>query len=308
MSNQELDKVVNQLKLVLKAIDDKEDEEKVSEYLKVFAELGFLGQLVLTFESKIAELLRKQRRFYQNYLTGWTSTEVVTDKFRTIFGWLNKNVFTKDPFAADMRDLTQDMTNRAIMEAVSIYMNELDEDVPFDGRLSKSMDKWINQHAKTVANFVNLNSQNTLKKVIKKGLTGKLTMQEVIQQLEHLPTFDRARARRVAVTELLAACSASQHEAYLQSPSVVGKRWVHTSTKNVREKHKDYSGTEVGLNEKFTINGHECNFPRDTSLPAGERVNCKCKSEPVIDYSIKDDLSKVAKEQLREKRIRKGFK
>jgi len=48
----------------------------------------------------------------------------------------------------------------------------------------------------------------------------------------------------------------------------------------------------------FDVNDHATDHPRDTSLPAGERVNCHCVLSPVMNKDILG-LSKEEKEELR---------
>ncbi|MFC1285891.1 phage minor head protein [Bacillus paralicheniformis] len=60
-----------------------------------------------------------------------------------------------------------------------------------------------------------------------------------------------------AITEVLAASSAAQQEAYSQSPAVIAKKWKHSGGKknNTRENHTALDGTIVGVDEYLRSRG-----------------------------------------------------
>lgn len=58
--------------------------------------------------------------------------------------------------------------------------------------------------------------------VIASTLEQRGSVHDVIQALKDEPDFDRARARRIAITETLTAASVGDDEAYRQSPAVTG--------------------------------------------------------------------------------------
>ncbi|WP_050184163.1 phage minor head protein [Domibacillus robiginosus] len=100
-----------------------------------------------------------------------------------------------------------------------------------------------------------------------------------------------------AITDLSAADLIWQQ---IQSPAVEKKRWRHSGSKknSPREAHVDLDGEEIDVDEMFGVNGHAADHPRDTSLPAGERVNCHCVLSPVVNKDILG-LSKEEKEEMR---------
>lgn len=62
------------------------------------------------------------------------------------------------------------------------------------------------------------------------------------------------------------------------------KEWVAVLDRRTRPTHVAADGQVVGLNETFNVGGFSMRFPTDGSLgaPAGEIVNCRCKSVLVI--------------------------
>jgi len=58
------------------------------------------------------------------------------------------------------------------------------------------------------------------------------------------------------------------------------KEWVAVLDSRTRPTHVAADGQVVGINENFVVGGYQMRFPTDSSLgaPAGEIVNCRCKS------------------------------
>ena len=60
------------------------------------------------------------------------------------------------------------------------------------------------------------------------------------------------------------------------------KTWIHgVNSPNERPHHKALSGTKLKFDEKFVLNGIECDTAHDNNLPASEVCNCSC----IVQYS-----------------------
>lgn len=139
-----------------------------------------------------------------------------------------------------------------------------------------------------------LNSHKEIETILTKGL----------QDGSGIATFTRAildsgirdeyyKARRVALTEVLRAHSVAQQEAFMQSPAVSEKMWLHTGEyrNEPRQNHVDMSGQRVPKGEPFSLTGikggtYEPMYPRDTILPPEESINCHCICQPVVSEDI----------------------
>jgi len=97
--------------------------------------------------------------------------------------------------------------------------------------------------------------------------------------------YERYRASVIARTESHTAVNAARQEALLQSveqsgidPATVKREWRATRDKRTRDSHNEETGTKVGLQEPFVINGARLLHPGDRSLgaPAKETINCRC--------------------------------
>lgn len=107
------------------------------------------------------------------------------------------------------------------------------------------------------------------------------------------PGFGRKRARTIARTEALGATEAGQLEGWRQTGQVMRKRW-HNNLVGVRDTHManaagdPMDGYTVGIDEFYVLSGpkggtERASAPRDNSLSAGNRVNCKCFSVGVVE-------------------------
>lgn len=95
---------------------------------------------------------------------------------------------------------------------------------------------------------------------------------------------DRKRGRTIARTEVGTAHQQGQLESFRQSGVVTGKRWNTSRDDAVRDSHADAEGQEVPLDADFELgSGARAEAPLDPSLPAEDRINCRCFVTPVLE-------------------------
>jgi hypothetical protein len=139
-----------------------------------------------------------------------------------------------------------------------------------------------------------LNSHKEIERILEKGLAEGSGITEFTRAILDSGIRDEYyKARRVAVTEVLRAHSVAQQEAYMQSPAVSEKMWKHTGEyrNEPRQNHVDMDGQRVPVGEPFELIGadggtYEPMYPRDTTLPPEESINCHCISQPVVSEEI----------------------
>lgn len=255
------------------------------------------------YEAKVAKMLRKQKRFFIKGVKGYTDQTVQKDVGDlTLLGllqYVEQNLFPEDSFEEEMSAETQAFLTTTISELSGMVMEAIDKDVAFE-QLSGRTVKWIEEWSSGLAEIMRLGSHEGVRDALTAGLEAGEGIPKIVDRLKDLPQFDRVRARRTAITEILAANSRSQWEAYTQSPAVTGKTWKHSGSKaiNPRKAHVQLSGTTIPVDEKFDVNGYPADHPRDKDLPAKERVECHCVMSPAVDRSILG-ISKEEKEAIR---------
>lgn len=295
-----MSKVEHLLKSLNALIKAEEDDEDITDVVPEFPGLDKVPKYIEDYEKKLAKLLRNQRKYFLNGAKDYVQKELTIQGLLTYL----TSLFSGDAFLADMEKLTKDYLTLTITELTAEMMEAIDKDVAFNV-LSKRTTDWIETWSKDLSELMKLNTHEALETELLKVIENGGSIQDAELAIKNLPQFDRKRARTTALTEILTASSRSQWEAYAQSPAVTKKKWKHSGGKKIkpRKNHQDYDGTEVGVDDKFEIDGHEADYPRDPSLPAKERVNCHCAMGPVVDEGILG-LSKEEKEKLREEALK----
>ena len=141
------------------------------------------------------------------------------------------------------------------------------------------------RHASIISAKMALTDVDALERAFKDGIAEGNGVYSVIDNLRDHPSFNPARSRAFALTEVLTSYAEGQQVALEQSKAIERKQWVHTgSHKNKpRPHHVALDGTEVAVDEYFNVGGHPALYPRDRNLPVEERVNCHCGVDPVVD-------------------------
>jgi hypothetical protein len=292
---EKLERLLHSLTQIIKA-----EEDDVTAKVPEFPGLEKVPDLIEKFEKATAKLLRKQRKYYIDGVNGFVSKGIMDTTLAALLAYVTGDLFAADEFAEDMSAEAAAFLTMTVAEITPLIMEAIDKDIAFNTFSQRTID-WIDSWSKDLGELMKLTSHHALEKELKEALEKGEGIDEVVGRIKDLPEFDRKRARRTAITEILTACSASQQEAYLQSPAVTGKTWLHSGEKNItpRPAHVELHDTTIPVDEKFDVNGHEADFPRDPSLPASERVECHCALAPAVDENILA-LSKEEKEKIRQ--------
>lgn len=279
---------------------EESEREKLVESVPDFPGLSTIPGFVEEYEKGIAKLLRRQRKKFLDGLKGFVSKDS-KETLEALLVFFTQNLFAEDDFEEEFQELTEGFLQQTIEELAEVIMDSIDTEVPFKVLSTRTVN-WIKDWSKKLAEIMKLNTHEAVENILTDAIENGSSIQDIELTLKDMPQFDRDRARTTAITEVLAASSAAQHESYSQSPAVKKKKWRHSGGKknNPRENHIDLDGTVIGVDEEFQIpgSGETCMFPRDPKLSAGERVNCHCVLSPVVDNKILG-LSAEEKERLR---------
>ncbi|MCY8755673.1 phage minor head protein [Bacillus haynesii] len=293
------DQLLNSLNVFIRKAEE-DDEKSLVKVIPDFPGLSKIPDYVQEYEKKVARLLRRQRKKFLSGLNDFVSKDT-KETLETILVYFTQNLFAGDDFEEQFQELTAGFLQQTIEELASVIMDSLDPEVPFKALSSRSTN-WIKGWSEELADIMKLNTHEAVENVLTEAIENGSSIQDIELTLRDLPQFDRSRARTTAITEVLAASSAAQQEAYSQSPAVTAKKWRHSGGKknNPRENHMALDGTVIGVNEEFTIpgSGETCMHPRDSKLSAKERVHCHCVLSPVVDNKILG-LSPEEKEEIR---------
>lgn len=178
-------------------------------------------------------------------------------------------------------------------EYVGYYIAQTDKNLKLE-QVSKRTTAWIKNWSEELGEIMQLNSHKEIERILEKGLKDGKGIADFTKEILDSGIRDEYyKARRVAVTEVLRAHSVAQQEAFMQSPAVESKRWKHTGSyrNDPRKNHMDMDGQIVQVNEPFELQGikggtHRPMYPRDTTLPPEESINCHCICQPVVSEEI----------------------
>lgn len=287
-----IDSLLSKIQLIVK-----EEQEDLEAELEGFPAVQKLVEYVEEFEATIARLLRRQRKHFVDGIRSWIAKADPT--LYTVLLYVYGELVAEDTFEQEMSEAANKFLNSAVPELTAAMMEAIDKDVAFQ-TLSGRAVRWIDEWSADLAKLMKLNSHKAVQDVLETAIAEGKSIDDVIAALKDLPQFDRVRARRTAITEVLTANSVAQQEAYSQSPAVTGKMWRHSGSYRIkpRDAHVALDGTVVGTEDTFDVNGYRARFPRDPALPASERVNCHCVLSPAVDEQILG-LSKEEKEAIR---------
>ncbi len=171
-------------------------------------------------------------------------------------------------------------------------MKALEGDYPYIG-MSDETKQMIRRLAEELGKNISSKVYQEMMQAVQSEKENGGSIQNFLNELAKLPHLQRDVARDLSQNNMPTIYSQAQSEAFQQSPIVVGKVWEHNQGgANSRSAHVSLSGTEIGLNEFFRLNGYQAKYPRDPSLPPSERYKCRCTMRAVRE----ENLSREQKE------------
>lgn len=263
----------------------KADDDELRGLLKDFPEVEYLIERINGLEAVLARLLREHRKDYITAINLFYEEVGQTMGFAFSMGL--PGVLATTTMAPTVSLALMPHLQEVASHIASTTMARIDKDVVFQA-MSPSRIRFMQAYSDELGRVLDQNTANKVTQVIASTLEQRGSVHDVIQALKDEPDFDRARARRIAITETLTAASVGDDEAYRQSPAVTGVEWLHSGGRKnkPRASHVALSGTQKGLNDFFDVEGELARYPRDTSLSAKQRINCHCTTTPVVDPNI----------------------
>lgn len=291
--------LLSSISAFIQKADDSNDE--LRDLIKDFPEVETLIKAVDDYETVISKLLNGQKSDLIKAIKAHLGNDLTNPIASAMLEMVMSDIIEADEFSETMKDTSVKFLTSTVSDLTSLMMESIDKDVAFN-TLSQRTVNWIDTWSADLGQLMKLNTHEAVQKTLREGVSEGKSIKTIELELRELPQFNRTRARRTAITEVLTASSVSQQEAYMQSPSVTGKTWLHSGGKgiNPRPAHVALNGTTIDKDALFSVNGYSAKYPRDTMLPAKERVQCHCVLQPSVDENILK-LSKEEKELIRQR-------
>jgi len=111
-----------------------------------------------------------------------------------------------------------------------------------------------------------------------------LGSEEMARRLEQeIDEVNRQRGRVIARTEVITASNKASHEGAKSTGLNLEKEWADSADNRVRDSHEVVDGQTKRIDEPFRWTSPESGqveamYPAQASLPAAERIQCRCVS------------------------------
>lgn len=250
-------------------------------------------QYAESIEDDVADILTEETDYFVREAKASGSLEDFQKKLPAVTAATPATAKLSKTFATQLK--------RFMPEYAAYYLKKTDKSLKLD-RVSKRTTAWIESWSDDLADLMKTTSKAQLESLLKKEINNGGNISQFCVDLINSGMEKEGkgeywtshyRARRVAVTEVLRAHSVAQQEAFMQSPAVEEKSWLHTGNyrNEPRQNHIDMSGQTVPKGQPFELIGEDGivyhpMYPRDVSLPAGESINCHCIQQPVVSEDI----------------------
>lgn len=237
---------------------------------------NFFGKLVSQLDevrSDLVDALENGRLDLQR--EGTLQTQL-----RTIFG----------SYSSDLEVVFREAGENGAQAGRAVAARQYGLDIDFSlvpERTLRQLDDW----AERASNGVLERMADDIAPILRGAHEEGLRMEE-IRDVINQDVFDNRlqdwEADRIAQTETINTSNEGTHSAFVDASSVVGEEWLDAGDSNVRASHQDAHGQIVAVENTFLVGGHEAQHPADLSLPAEERISCRCTIVPVFRDELSD--------------------
>jgi len=142
----------------------------------------------------------------------------------------------------------------------------------------------INLHTAGKVQRVSGNTKRFIKRIIDRGTSEGKSPKEIAKDLRASGEFNKARANRIARTEVHMASNFATQAAVKSTRLRMEKEWVAFLDERTRPEkyadpkwnHRAANGQRVPMDQDFTISGERMAYPGDPRGSAGNVINCRC--------------------------------
>lgn len=195
------------------------------------------------------------------------------------------------------------------LKLADLYIKEVVSDMSVSV-LSRNTTRWIGRWSNQLGHLMKLDDCHQIESILTGALYDGIGVEDAMRLIMdagiRAPEY---RARRCALTEMLRAHNVAHFEEMMQNPCVTDKRWRHSGGSKIepRQNHVDMDKQTVAKDKPFTLLGADGGlyfpmYPMDSSLPAGESINCHCICQEIVDPGILG-MSLEEREQLQQEAI-----
>lgn len=132
-------------------------------------------------------------------------------------------------------------------------------------------------------NGIDETTQKAIQNALQQGVEQGMSVQDMAKMISDgsIPNMDKARALRIARTEVIGASNAGSIQG-ARSMDIKGlkKKWLVSLDGRERQSHAQTSASTIlnpiDINDKFNVGGSLMDYPGDPMGAADQVVNCRC--------------------------------
>jgi hypothetical protein len=194
------------------------------------------------------------------------NTDGVREMMRDIFRMVGRR-FSRDGF-------------RAVRSESSLSLKQ-DEDEVVD-RWFDEVERFLQQEGGQDIRRITETTREDIVDILTEARRDGAGIEEMAQILdEEIDAVNQRRGRVIARTETITASNKASQFGAKQTGLTLEKRWVDSDDARVRRSHREVDGQQVPIDDPYVWTSPESGrvqaaFPGDPSLPAAERIQCRC--------------------------------
>ena len=191
---------------------------------------------------------------------------------------LNDNTLPPDP--GDLRWVKR-LIRMTVEEAGEAALADIGSEIAFK-LLTERVQQFIAYKGTKAITRIDETTRGMLSETLREGIAANETLGELRARIEEVFDERRDNALTIARTETAGAFNFGAVEGWDQSGVVESKEWLTAGDELVREAHQEAEGQVVALDDTFTVDGEQLEFPGDPNGSAGNVINCRCTVLPVV--------------------------
>jgi len=148
----------------------------------------------------------------------------------------------------------------------------------------QSVEEWLaNEGGEEIRGILETTRQD-ITQILSSAREDGLGSEEMAKRLEdEIEEVNRQRGRVIARTEVITASNKASHEGARATGLNLEKEWLDSSDSRVRLSHEVVDGQTKRIDEPFRWTSPESGeveamYPAEATLPAAERIQCRCVS------------------------------
>jgi len=140
---------------------------------------------------------------------------------------------------------------------------------------------WIDKRQLQVSKYLDETTGNDVRDILARLSAEGQGIPDMITAIQGYFDGVGYRAERVARTEVIGTNNFATIEEYRENGGEA-KEWLATQDMATRDAHMEADGQQVPIDEPFTVDGEQLDYPGDAAGSPGNIVNCRCTWLPVI--------------------------